>query len=146
MSAIDTYRALQKRKRDRSIVESGRVKKAYRGFDEMVSDFESEIRDGFNWLFIKQEICSQEPCREDPYSDAYKAIFFGSVLGLTPSGKYYTPFACGNVTMEESVRDEAWWKALESVLEDHELFYFSGDGDPTDILVGMTVEGDGQDG
>lgn len=37
-----------------------------------------------------------EPDAEDPTQEI-KRVWLGTVFGLTPSGKFYTPFACGNV-------------------------------------------------
>jgi hypothetical protein len=41
----------------------------------------------------------EEPWEEDPEDDSteVRRIFLGTVFALTPSGKFYTPFACGNV-------------------------------------------------
>jgi hypothetical protein len=58
----------------------------------------------------------------------------GTILGLTPSGKVYTPFACSNVTpcprcdgggcdycgglgSREAHLDAEWWDAFESIAD-----------------------------
>jgi hypothetical protein len=35
---------------------------------------------------------------EDEDGQTYRTVYLGSVMGLAPSGKYYMPFACGNVS------------------------------------------------
>ena len=46
----------------------------------------------FDLEFIKQEFATTEP--DD---DGRKWVFLGTVMSLTPSGKFYTPWACSNV-------------------------------------------------
>lgn len=46
-----------------------------------------------------------------------KTVWLGTVMGLAPSGKYYLPFACSNVTEEEADTDEEYWSELEEELE-----------------------------
>jgi hypothetical protein len=46
-----------------------------------------------------------------------KTVWLGTVMGLAPSGKYYLPFACSNVTEEEANADEEYWSELEEELE-----------------------------
>lgn len=93
-----------------------------------------------DWEGIKRELNGTEESVEDECGNKVKALFLGSVFSLTPSGKYYTPWACGNVDEEEAKEDEEWWEALEKKAEENGLYITSGEGDPTDIIVGMTVE------
>jgi len=64
-----------------------------------------------------------------------KIIYIGSVLDLLPSGKYYTPWACSNVTEEEAEADEEWWEAFDTELAKHNAWSETYEGDPLDILV-----------
>ena len=64
-----------------------------------------------------------------------RVVYVGSVLNLLPSGKYYTPWACSNVTEEETKADEEWWKAFETELEKHDAWIETGEGDPLDVFV-----------
>ena len=89
------------------------------------------------------------------------SLFVGTVFSLTPSGKYYLPFACSNVELcprckgtgqtkngkhctwcdglgsREAYLDELWNDTLEEKASEYDLFLFSGEGDPCDIFVGM---------
>ncbi len=93
-----------------------------------------------DWEGIKRELNSMGETVEDVCGNKVKGVFLGSVMSLTPSGKYYTPWACGNVDEEEVHEDEEWWEELEKTAHEHGLFITSGEGDPTDIFVGMAVE------
>jgi len=93
-----------------------------------------------DWDAIKRELELVAEPVEDECGNKVKGIYLGSVFSLTPSGKYYTPWACGNVDEEEVKDDQEWWDALEKQAAERGLFITSGEGDPTDIYVGMTVE------
>jgi hypothetical protein len=60
-------------------------------------------------------------------------LYLGSVLSLSPSGKYYTPFANGNITAKEAKADEAWYAAMDRAAEKHGGSIESGEGDPCDL-------------
>jgi uncharacterized protein with NRDE domain len=45
-----------------------------------------------------------------------RGLFLGTVFGITPSGKIYTPWANGNVVEEEAMADEEWREDLEKSL------------------------------
>jgi hypothetical protein len=93
-----------------------------------------------DWEGIKRELNQVAEPFKDECGNTVKAIFLGSVFSLTPSGKYYTPWACGNVDEEDVKDDQEWWEALEKKAHENGLYITSGEGDPTDIIVGMTVE------
>ena len=80
-------------------------------------------------------------------------VFVGTVFGLTPSGKYYTPWAnsnvepcprckgegcdfCGQLGSREAYEDEVWDEAFRAELEKYGYFAESGEVCPTDIFVG----------
>ncbi len=64
-----------------------------------------------------------------------RVLYVGSVLNLLPSGKYYTPWACSNVTEEEAEADEEWWEAFDAELAKHNAWAECGEGDPLDVFV-----------
>ena len=85
--------------------------------------------------------------------DGYVLVFAGTVFGLTPSGKYYLPWAssnvescprckgqgcdfCGQLGSREAYEDEVWDEAFNAELEKYGYFAESGEGDPCDIFVG----------
>lgn len=45
---------------------------------------------------LKADLEAEDP-QEGMGDDPYKAVFLGSIFSLTPSGKFYAPFACSNV-------------------------------------------------
>lgn len=51
----------------------------------------------FDLDVLKQELDTAD-VQEDLFNDCMiKSVFLGTVFALTPSGKYYMPFACSNV-------------------------------------------------
>lgn len=42
----------------------------------------------------------------------HEVTYLGDVTNLAPSGKYYTPWACSNVTEQEAQTDEDYWEEL----------------------------------
>ena len=87
--------------------------------------------------------------------------FLGSVFSLTPSGKYYTPWAngnvedcprckgkgstangkecswCGGIGSREAFLDELWTEEVERLAGKYSLSLSSGEGDPTDLFLVM---------
>jgi len=92
-----------------------------------------------NWEAIKRELEMAEPYL-DECGNKVKGLFLGSVLSISPSGKYYTPWASSNVSESEAEKDQEWWEKLEAEAGKHGFFITSGEGDPTDIYVGQVVE------
>lgn len=108
---------------------------------------------------LRAEVEAAEPA-ESFCGDMEKRVYLGSILSLTPSGKLYTPFACGNLEpcpkcrgregarcpccgetgSREAYLDQRWWEQLEKELESVGLWWVGGEGDACDIFVGMSVE------
>jgi len=65
--------------------------------------------------------------------------FVGTVFNMTPSGKYYVPFASSNVSVKEAAIDELWRERFEEVLEEENCWEESGEGDPCDIFICKTA-------
>lgn len=104
-----------------------------------------EYAEGFRWGAILQEI------EDNKYRDHYSCCsdgelrgtcFIGTVFSIMPSGKYYTPWACSNVTELEALHDEGFTSALEEVAGEYGLYLESGEGDPCDLFFGKTFEED----
>jgi DnaJ-class molecular chaperone len=51
-----------------------------------------KVREEFNWPQIVEEAKDQEV-----YEGGHCWVYLGSVFSLTPSGKYYQPWACSNL-------------------------------------------------
>jgi len=63
-----------------------------------------------------------------------KRVFLGTVFDLAPSGKYYMPYACSNVTEEEAMEDERWYEQADAELDTINAYMVSGEGDPCDLF------------
>ena len=106
--------------------------------------YRKEIK-GWNWEGIKNDILknSNDPdiVEVDEYDGTKRAsTFLGTVFNIMPSGKYYMPWACSNVTAREAYRDEVFSEVLEAIAGQHGMYLFSGEGDPCDIFAGMVIE------
>jgi hypothetical protein len=55
------------------------------------------------------------------------SAWLGTIFGICPSGKFYMPFACSNVTEEEALQDELFYEALDTVAEENGLFIWHWD-------------------
>jgi hypothetical protein len=73
-----------------------------------------------------------EPCEDG--DGRVRRVFLGTRMALCPSGKYYTVYACSNVSEEEAQADEGWFEAVKVELEAIDAFIESGDGDPCDLF------------
>jgi len=94
--------------------------------------------------------------------DGVKWVYLGSVMNLYPSGKFYTPWACGNVQICkacaeagllpcdddtpctdgehcEACQDAQWVEAAEAELETINACLASGEGDPTDLFATRSI-------
>lgn len=97
----------------------------------------AEIRGtGIEWDDVRAELETQEWERSEWDEELEtRRVFIGTVFNLSPSGKYYTPWANSNVTEREALIDEAWWSLLEREAGELNLCVESGEGDPCDIFV-----------
>ena len=68
----------------------------------------------------------------------FGTTFLGTVFAVYPSGKYYTAWACSNVTEKEAKVDEAFSAALDRVCDKYGISIQEGEGDPCDMFI--TVE------
>ena len=46
----------------------------------------------------------------------------------------------GEQEAEEALKDQEWFEALGEVADSHGCYYTEGDGCPTDIFIGMSIE------
>jgi hypothetical protein len=102
---------------------------------------------------------------EDVEGNKVESIFLGTVFALTPSGKYYTPWANGNVDAcprckgegiykgdychhcngmgsREAYEDELFQDALERAANKHDAWIESGEGAPCDLFIVRAVTED----
>jgi hypothetical protein len=69
------------------------------------------------------------------HEEPYYAQYVGTVFNMTPSGKYYMPFASSNISVKEAAIDEFWREEFEIVLEEEGCWNEGGQGDPCDIFI-----------
>lgn len=93
-----------------------------------------------------RRLVNEQPWEVDPEDDTReeRRVYLGTVMSLYPSGKYYTPFACGNVTQEEADQDEAWRERAEQELQALGLSLMHGEHDPCDVFAVETRERDSE--
>lgn len=75
-----------------------------------------------------------------------RRVFIGTVFSLFPSGKYYTPFACSNVTEEEAALDEDWRELVNIECHKRGWVFENGEGDPCDCFIAEYTDADCGDG
>lgn len=93
-----------------------------------------------DWNALKEEVLSDVEPEWDEDNEVFVFTqFMGTVMSITPSGKYYTPWASGNVTEEEAEKDQAWWELMEHCCEQFGMYLYSSEGDPCDILLSTDV-------
>lgn len=108
-------------------------------FDTMMDRYLKEIEEKYNWDAIAKEIENADVMEDCCEEDKFKCCYIGTVFSETPSGKYYMPWACSNVTPKEALLDEIWQEAMEEVLSQHGMFGMPGEGDPCDIFFCIPV-------
>lgn len=120
-----------------------------RNCKELVEFYKDEILNptGFDNLFY-DEFYSE---------DITYNIYIGSVLSLTPSGKYYLPFACshvencnrckgkgceycGYIGSREAYEDELFYEYIESYLNPYNAYITSGEGNPLDLYISFPID------
>lgn len=112
--------------------------------------FELELPEKSEDIFVWEEVLRgllSSNCETDKTDDGlpYSYLYLGSIFNIMPSGKYYLPFACSNVTEAEVQADREFNKKLEAQVDKHGLFLFGGEGDPTDIFVGKMIGEEGEE-
>lgn len=83
---------------------------------------------------VERELDNAVPY-EDDYGQWIQSTYIGTVFSEFPSGKYYMPWACGNVTKWEAECDEIWRERAEEELETIGACMISGDGNPCDLYI-----------
>lgn len=96
-----------------------------------------KLKSDFDWEGVVSD--AKDNTREED-GEMIGSCYLGSVLSLAPSGKYYTPWAHGNVDTLDAVKDEQYYAALERLCEEHGGYLASGEGDPLDQYFEMTLE------
>ena len=69
----------------------------------------------------------------------YGSTFLGTVFSVYPSGKYYTAWACSNITEKEAEVDEAFSEALDKVVDMFGFCVTEGEGDPCGMFIAVEL-------
>ncbi len=69
----------------------------------------------------------------------YGSSYLGTVMALTPSGKFWMPWSSSHLTSLEKRRDSAWFTALFHAAAKHDGWIEHGEGDPCDLFFAMNV-------
>ena len=120
------------------------------------------VEHGFKMEAIREALDLEDWEEDDmnPGSEV-RRVYLGSVFALAPSGKYYMPWACGNLDScpkckgkgslpspkgavdceecggcgsHEAYRDELWREATEEAFSAMGLSFEAGEGDPCDLF------------
>ena len=81
-----------------------------------------------------RDVCQSEGylhATED--GDIVESWWLGTVTALSPSGKYWLPFADANVPAKEAVHDMLWREALDQAAEELGGYIDFGPDSPEDI-------------
>ena len=73
-------------------------------------------------------------CIKTEYDMKYIAVYYGNILSIVPSGKYYMPWTT-NQTAEEEEADSAFWEEINILLDKQGLWIESGEGDALDLYI-----------
>jgi hypothetical protein len=106
-----------------------------------VPRFENDPRD-WDWEAASKECRENEASAgDDPGGDPFHALFFGSVMSIMPSGKYWTCFASSNVTESEQEEDVTYHELLEACASEAGGWIENGlNGDYCDMFFCLPVE------
>lgn len=101
------------------------------------------LDDMFQWDEITR-ILAETDAEVEEFEDGevpVARLCVGKVFDLTPSEKYYMPWARSHVTDAEGRRDEIFWEQFELIVRQklgENYFIESGEGDPTDVFICVT--------
>ena len=129
--------------------------------DQELAGIEAQAREwAKKWAAaVHAETEIQEPDHDG--DNPTKHIFVGTVFALCPSGKYYMPWAagnleacpkcrgkgcdyCGSTGSREAWLDEVWRDTIDQELSTLDCWMEGGEGDPCDLFVGCNAE-EGED-
>jgi hypothetical protein len=92
------------------------------------------VTEQFDWLKIIECLDTTEQTLCEDSEGYQKMHYIGTIFQLSPSGKYYTPFANSNVTQQEADLDEDYWNAVDGELDKRGMWRESGEGSASDIF------------
>jgi hypothetical protein len=104
----------------------------YDDFDEVVDAVYECITDFYKSCTdaLKAPIDEESFETDDCDGKLYKT-YVGSILGIVPSGKYYTPWT-NQIALDEWM-DEMFWECIDELLPD--VWFETGEGNATDLYM-----------
>lgn len=103
--------------------------------------FDNDPRD-WDWEAAVKEALTNPQETHDRFEEPYGAVYLGTVFSIMPSGKYWTFWACSNVTEEEALADEAYQDLLEACADEAGGWIQAGEGDPCDLYFCIPIDSD----
>lgn len=79
---------------------------------------------------------------EGVYSgESYICIYYGNILDIQPSGKFYTMWTT-NQSNEDESNDSLFWETVNKIISEKFLWVESGQGDGCDIMICGMIPGE----
>jgi len=104
--------------------------------DRLLDHFHSEWQPTLEYLIKKGEQLEYEKCYYESFNQIWvQSLFVGTIMSLTPSGKFYAPFANSNVKIKEAALDELWYEFIEKGLKDYPFCLTLSEYDGCDLLI-----------
>jgi|TARA_Y100000034_G_C6696837_1_gene307095 hypothetical protein len=75
----------------------------------------------------------------EPWSEAYEAVYIGTCFAILPSGMYYVVGLTSNQSCRDVIMDNYFMELLERKLNEVHLWQMRGEGSPSDIFVCRSV-------
>ena len=107
---------------------------------KLICDCESYRKTAFEEIDWDVLIAEAKSNAEEEDGQMVGCAFLATVFDLMPSGKFYMPWANGNVTADEAGRDEIFMEHLERAATEHGGSIEGGEGDPTDLYFVMVLD------
>jgi len=92
---------------------------------------------GFDWDSL---VSDAKANAEEEDGQMIGQAFIGTVFDVMPSGKFYMPWAHGNVTPWEAAQDEVFREHLEAEASERGGSIEGGEGDPCDLFFVMSFQ------
>ena len=111
--------------------------------ERLIPFYKKHIEQSIDWKQVANDCEVEDKRVEEGTITGFS--FLGSVFTISPSGKYWTFWACSNVDQREMIKDTAFMEALELVAADHGYWIESGEGDACDLFMCKYMGDDNED-
>lgn len=90
------------------------------------------VRKALDWKKIHEDWAVN---KEERDGDIICSSYMGTVFQIMPSGKYWTIWADGNMTVREQIMDTAFTCAMEKVSSEAGCWIENSENDPCDLMI-----------